>query len=196
METISEETFERVRKYALAAEKPERFQHSMRVAETAKRMCEIYGQDPDKGYFAGMAHDMCKDLDDATLVSLAGHDGMEITGVEKKKPALLHGRAAAVKLERDFGVSDREILQAVAMHTLGGPEICPLAKIVFAADKIEPGRPQSSEEYLDRLFSMGLDELVLCVVEENMDYLRKRGKEIAPSSFRFKESLEKSLGRC
>ena len=84
METVSKETFERVRKYSLAAEKPERFQHSLRVAETAKRMCEIYGQDPDKGYFAGMAHDMCKDLDDATLVSLAGHDGMEITGVEKK----------------------------------------------------------------------------------------------------------------
>ena len=108
----------------------------------------------------------------------------------------MHGRAAAVKLQRDFGVDDVDIIQAVAMHTLGGPDICPLAKIVFAADKIEPGRPQSSEEYLDRLFSMSLDELVLCVVEENMDYLRKRGKEIAPSSFRFRESLEKSLGRC
>ena len=193
MEAIDRDTFEDVRKYALAAEKPERFEHSVRVAETAARMCEIYGQDREKGYFAGLAHDMCKDMDDSMLLSLAGHDGMEVTSVERKKPSLLHGRAAAVILRRDFGVDDDDVLQAVAMHTLGGPDICPLAKIVFAADKIEPGRPQSSESYLNELFSKGLDELVLAVVQENMDYLRKRGKDIAPASFRFKESLEKSL---
>ena len=53
MEAIDRDTFEDVRKYALAAEKPERFEHSVRVAETAARMCEIYGQDCEKGYFAG-----------------------------------------------------------------------------------------------------------------------------------------------
>ncbi|MBQ1833230.1 MAG: bis(5'-nucleosyl)-tetraphosphatase (symmetrical) YqeK [Treponema sp.] len=194
MEKISRETFESVRKYALAAEKEERFQHSVRVAETARRMCEIYGEDGDAGYFAGLAHDMCKDLDDGTLLSLAGHDGQAVSEIERKKPALLHGRAAAVKLERDFGVTDRDILQSVAMHTLGGEGMCPLAKIVFAADKIEPGRPQSSEKYLRNLFSKKLDELLLAVVQENMDYLASRGKEIAPSSLVFKKSLEKSLG--
>lgn len=193
METISKEIFDSVRKYALAAEKPERFQHSIRVAETARRMCEIYGQNGDKGYFAGMAHDMCKDLDEETLLLLSGHDGMPITDVEKKKPSLLHGRAAAVKLERDFGVTDSDIVQAVAMHTLGGTDLCPLAKIVYAADKIEPGRPQSSEEYLERLFSMKLDALVLEVVKENMEYLSKRGKSVAPVSYDFMKSLERSL---
>lgn len=194
METISKETFDKVRKYAMAAEKLERFEHSIRVAETARRMCRLYGQDPEKGYFAGMAHDICKDLDGETLLSLANHDGMPVSDLERKKPSLLHGRAAAVKLDRDFGVHDKDILQAVSMHTLGGKGMGPLAKIVFAADKIEPGRPQSSEEYLGALFEKKLDELVMFVVQENMEYLNKRGKDIAPVTYVFLESLQTDLG--
>lgn len=193
MEGVSKETFEAVRKYAMAAEKMERFEHSIRVAETAKKMCRIYGQDEDKGYFAGMAHDICKDLDGEALVSFASRDGKAISDFEKRKPSLLHGRAAAVKLKRDFGVDDPSIIQSVAMHTFGGRGMCPLAKIVFAADKIEPGRPQSSEEYLERLFSMDLDSLVLSVVQENLTYLLERGREVATETYEFKADLEKSL---
>ncbi len=189
MEAIDSETFEKVRKYAMGAEKISRFEHSMRVAETARRMCGIYGGDGDKAYFAGMAHDMCKDLDDETQISLASKDGNPISGTERKKPSLLHGRAAAVLLRRDFGVQDKEILEAVARHTFGGADLCPLAKIIFAADKIEPGRPQSSEEYLKNLFSMSLNRMVLAVVEENISYLVSRGYNVAEETYKFKKWL-------
>ena len=101
----------KVREYAESAEKPERYEHSVRVAEMARQMCVIYGEDPDKGYFTGLAHDMCKDLDDETQISLAQQDGQEITELERKKPFLLHGRAAAVMLQKDFGVDDADVLR-------------------------------------------------------------------------------------
>lgn len=192
---INKDTFEKVRKYAMAAEKMERFEHSVRVAETARRMCVLYGEDPEKGYFAGVAHDMCKDLDDETQISLASRDGRPITDVERKKPALLHGRAAAVKLNRDFGVTDADIIQAVSYHTFGGENLCPLAKIIFAADKIEPGRPQSTPEYLEAKLSKSLDELVLEVVQENIDYLNLKGKVVAPQTLSFRKSLQDALAK-
>lgn len=188
-----EETLEKIRKFASGAEKKERYEHSVRVAETARYMCDLYGVDPKKGYLAGLAHDMCKDLDDETLLSLASHDGQPISSVEKKKPALLHGRAAAEKLRRDFCIDDADIIQAVSRHTLGGASLCPLAKIVYAADKIEPGRPQSTKEYRERLFALSLNELCLAVLEENMEYLRSKNKEIAPVSFRFHEALKRDI---
>lgn len=188
-----DEILEKIRKFASAAEKKERFEHSVRVAETAKIMCDMYGVDPKKGYLAGLAHDMCKDLDDETQLSLASHDGQPISDVEKKKPSLLHGRAAAEKLRRDFGIDDSDIIQAVSRHTLGGASLCPLAKIIYAADKIEPGRPQSTQEYREKLFALSLNKLCLAVLEENMDYLRSKGKEIAPVSFRFHEALKRDI---
>ncbi|MCR5761972.1 MAG: bis(5'-nucleosyl)-tetraphosphatase (symmetrical) YqeK [Treponema sp.] len=193
MDINNPELIQKIRDYAFAAEKKSRFEHSVRVAQTAEHMCCIYGVDKVKGYVAGLAHDMCKDLPDEVQLSLAKEDGFPISDAELKSPSLLHGRAAAVKLRNDFGVLDPEVLEAVARHTLGGSSLCPLSKIVYAADKIEPGRPQSSETYRKKLFEMSLDKMTLAVLEENIEYLLSKGKEPAPESYLFKESL---LGIC
>lgn len=190
---ITAELVERVRKYAASQEKKKRYEHSLRVAETSRFMCSVYGEDPEKGYFAGLAHDICKDIDEKVMEELASHDGYGLCEAELKKPALLHGRAAAVVLRRDFDVSDSEILQAVARHTLGCGNMCALAKIVFAADKIEPGRPQSTQEYRDRLFSMPLDEMVKSVIEESMEYLKAKGKTSSPLTLEFYKSVSGSV---
>ena len=68
-----------------------------------------------------------------------------------------------------------------------------MGKILFAADKIEPGRPQSTDEYRKNLFSKSLDELTLCVLKENIDYLEKRGKKVAKPSYELKAELEAKL---
>ncbi len=184
---------EQIDKYASSVEKKERYEHSVRVAETARELCDMFGVDPDKGYIAGLAHDMCKDLDDKELLELASHDQQPISEVERKKPSLLHGRAAAMKLYRDFGVSDTDIIQAVSRHTLGGASLCPLAKIIYAADKIEPGRPQSTKEYRENLFSKSLNALTLAVLQENMAYVKGRGKVVADVSYRFEDSLKRDI---
>lgn len=193
MQPIDVELIEKIRLYTLSAVKKGRYQHSLRVAEMALLLSARYGLAGDKAYLAGIAHDMCKDLDDETQLSLASHDGMEITPVEVKKPALLHGRAAAIKLKRDFGVDDPEIIEAVAKHTFGGEDLGPLAKIIYVADKIECGRPQSNEEYRQELLKKDLNHMCLAVLQENLDYLSQRGKEVAPVTLRFKQSLEKSI---
>lgn len=193
MQKITPELLEKVRKYAISAEKPERYAHSLRVAETARLLAEHYGLDAEKAYFAGLSHDMCKDLDEETQFFLASHDGKPLSQEEKERPALLHGRAAAQKLQRDFGVSDADILEAVAYHTLGAKDMGALSRIIFVADKIEPGRPQSTEEYRAGLLKKSLAEMTLCVLTENMDYLQKKGKAIARQSLAFKKSLEQEL---
>lgn len=193
MDIDNPELMEKIRKYALVSEKIERYAHSERVAETAMILCEMFGINPKKGYLAGLAHDMCKDMEPQLMMSMAGHDGQPVTSVEKENPSLLHGRAAAVKLERDFDFHDMDVIQAVSRHTLGGGSMCPLAKILFIADKIEPGRPQSDREYREKLFSKSLNEMALYVVEESIEYLRSKGKEPAPVTLRFRESLKRDI---
>ncbi len=176
------EKTEEIRAFTEAHVKAKRYQHSVRVAELCARMCRQYGLDWRKGYLAGIGHDMCKDFSDQELLELAARDGQPIIDFDRKKPALLHGRAAAVMLKEHFKVYDPEILEAVANHTSGIIGMCDLTKCLFLADKIEPGRPQSTEEYRARLLAMSLDDMLYSVLEENYEYLVNHGIEISPGT--------------
>lgn len=176
------EKTEEIRAFTEVHVKAKRYQHSVRVAEMCARLCRQYGLDSRKGYLAGIGHDMCKDFSDQELLELAARDGRKIIDYDRKKPALLHGRAAAVMLRDHFKVYDPEILEAVANHTSGIIGMCDLTKCLFLADKIEPGRPQSTDEYREKLLSLPLDEMLYSVLEENYEYLKKKGYEIYPGT--------------
>lgn len=183
------EITERVRKYALAAVSESRYRHSVRVAETCAKLCRRYGLDESLGYFCGIAHDICKNMEGDVLLKIASRDGCEIDALEMERPALLHGRAAAVKLREDWGIAEESVLEAVANHTFGKVGMCDLAKALYVADKIEPGRENVTEEYMRRLLKMELNGMMRTVIKESMDYLKGKGKSVSPQT----KALYKSL---
>ncbi|MCI6893083.1 MAG: bis(5'-nucleosyl)-tetraphosphatase (symmetrical) YqeK [Treponema sp.] len=176
------ELTEEIRIFAQEHVKKSRYEHSIRVAETCARLCRMFALDDDVGYLAGVGHDMCKDFSDQELFYLAAKDGNPIIPYEKRNPALLHGRAAAVLMKEKFGIEDKDILEAVAYHTSGVMGMCDLSKCLFIADKIEPGRPQSTDEYRERLYKMNLDQMFYAVLYENYSYVLKKGYELFPTT--------------
>jgi nicotinate-nucleotide adenylyltransferase len=165
-----------------------RFLHSRNTALLAWDLCRRFGLDPQAGYLAGISHDLGKPLGEKALISLAKRDGGEINPLERKKPSLLHGRAAAVLLEERFGIHNKAILEAVAWHTEGSAVMGPLGKVLYIADKIEVSRdgidPVLREaglagrgplaggeagEALDRLFAAVLDDTVSVLRSKKMD---------------------------
>ncbi len=162
-----------------------RYEHSVRVAETAQVLCERYDIDGQLGYLAGISHDICKDMDGKKLLALAKGDGEEITKLEHDIPSLLHGRAGAVYLNQKFGVTDPAVLEAVKYHTVGCPGMSDLALILYAADKIEPGRPNIEPGYLDKIEGMELTELVIGILQDSIRYLNEIGNEISPVTENF-----------
>lgn len=173
--------------------KPSRYEHSIRVAQMCEDLCLKFGIEGKKGYLVGISHDMCKDFPHDQMLELAKEDGMVITDFELKRPDLLHGRAAAVMLKKQFEINDKDILQAVAVHTSGCMGLCDLAKILFVADKIEPGRPQSTDEYRNRLLNLSLDELFYTVLYENYEYVTKKGYELYPETKKMVEYYKSVL---
>ena len=176
------ELTEEIRIFAQEHVKKSRYEHSIRVAETCARLCRMFALDADVGYLAGVGHDMCKDFSDQELFDLAAKDGNPIIPYEKRNPALLHGRAAAVLMKEKFGIEDKDILEAVAYHTSGVMGMCDLSKCLFIADKIEPGRPQSTDEYRERLYKMNLEQMFYAVLYENYSYVLKKGYELFPTT--------------
>lgn len=173
---------EEIRQYTEKSVKKSRYEHSVRVAETCATLCRRYGLDENKGYLAGIGHDMCKSCSDEELITLAKKDGNPIIDYDMQKPSLLHGRAAAVRMKEMFGINDDDILEAVANHTSGVLKMCDLTKCLFLADKIEPGRPHSTKEYREKLMKLSLDEMFYTVLLENYEYITNEGYEIYPGT--------------
>lgn len=176
--------------------KQKRYEHSVRVAQMCARLCRQFGIDEKLGYLEGISHDMCKDMSDEELIEISKQNKTPIIQYELEHPKILHGRAASVLLKEKFGINNQDILQAVEVHTSGKIGMCDLAKILFIADKIEPGRPQSTEEYRHNLLEMNLEKMFYTVLYESYEFINKKvqngGDDIYPGT---KEVLEYYKGK-
>jgi nicotinate-nucleotide adenylyltransferase len=149
------------------------------VAVLSAQLCRRFHIDERAGYLAGIAHDMCKHLGAQRIEALALQDGLPVSPIERQKSELMHGRAAAVYLQTYHGIIDESLLQAIRMHTFGGPEMGALAKIVYIADKIEPSREGINPVLRVSCRTDPLSVLFARVVSDTQQYLRERGKAMA-----------------
>lgn len=189
IENIDEIT-EKIKKYVKKSVGQSRYEHSVRTAETCAKLCKKYGFDEKTGYLAGISHDMCKKLSPEEMLQVVKEDGKSVSELEKANPSLLHGRAAAVKLQDEFDIHEPEIIEAVANHTFGKKGLCPLGKILYISDKIEPGREHVNDAYMKSIKNLSLDELFYKVVSDSKEYLLKKGKKIAPETEELLKYLE------
>lgn len=157
-----------------------RFEHSIRVAETASKLGQIYGQDQSRLLLAGLIHDMAKSLDDATLLAIAEQEGLISHESERLIPDLLHAPVAAVIARNELGIADEQVLAGMANHTLGRPGMSDFEKIVFLADMIEPGRSYPGMEELAELTERDLDAAMLSGLDSTIAYCIKRGRILHP----------------
>ncbi|GAB6390634.1 MAG: nicotinate (nicotinamide) nucleotide adenylyltransferase [Treponematales bacterium] len=166
----------RVEDEARALLKPRRFLHSRNTALLAASLCARFGLPPASGYLAGIAHDICKEMDTAAQLALAERDSDAVTPRERETPALLHGRAAAVFLRERWRIEDEAILDAARRHTICGGDMGSLAKIVYIADKVEVSREGVPPALRELRETAGLDALFAAVRENTVAGLKSQGK--------------------
>jgi nicotinate-nucleotide adenylyltransferase len=141
---------------------------------------------------------MGKGLGDGELLALAEQDGEPLSALEREKPELLHGRAAAVLLQKRFGIHNRDILEAVALHTSGEPGMGELARALYIVDKIEftrEGVNNSLREQLARVLDGrgDFDALFRAILEDNVRYLRSKAMEVSEKTLRVLEHLKQGV---
>ncbi len=159
----------------------ERYEHSLRVAATAKELAARFGVDQSKAYLAGLLHDCARELSPEELQVLAVAYGRPVGEHEKRTPALLHMSAGAELAKRRYGVTDPDILAAIESHTLGGSELSPLQKIIYIADFIEPGRDDIDVRQVHDAVDKGLDAAVYEKAKFMLEYSLKIGEDIHPT---------------
>lgn len=169
---------------ALALEKPERREHSFRVALAAVKRARSLHIPEEKALLAAALHDCAKNLpaDSPLLEGFVPPEGVP-------RP-VLHQFAGAFLAERRFGIFDEEILDAIRYHASGREEMTPLGMLVYLADLVEDGRAFEGVEELRRLYREDLEACMLAALGRQISYLRAQGKEIYPLTERAYERFK------
>ena len=108
-------TIEEMRALLQQSLKPKRYEHSVRVYETALEMAEHYHADVKKVAVASLIHDCGRQISKEDSVAKAKELGIPVDPVEEAQPILLHAKLGVYYAIRKYGVSpdDREVLDAM-----------------------------------------------------------------------------------
>lgn len=158
-----------------------RIEHILRVEQMALALAEHYNLDVEKAAQAGLMHDLAKYFKPQRLLVIARTENLDIDPVSEATPHLLHADVSAIVARDTFGVNDEEVLQAIANHTLGRPEMSLLSCIVFLADSLEPGRGNTPElETLRKISYQNLYQAVWLTSDYSLKFLLEKQCLIHP----------------
>lgn len=158
----------------------ERYIHTLGTAECARELAKKYRLDSEKAYLAGLLHDCAKCFSNDKLLDII-HKHLQVEECEMLNYKTLHAPVSAYIAEKEFHVTDKEILSAIRWHTLGKLDMTNFEKIIFLADKIEPNT--RDKEYSSEIRSLldeekGLDKALLRCYKETIKSLVKRDLKI------------------
>jgi len=124
---------------------------------------------------AGWWHDALRDADEGTLRA--------ITGDHDRPVGMLHGPAAALRLE-SLGEQRDEVLAAIRWHTVGSAGWGRAGRALYMADFLEPGRPfmQTDRAFLADRVPEAFDAVFRQVVRLRLEWTIREGKSLAPET--------------
>ena len=146
------------KKYLKGILSQKRYNHSVNVAEECRRLAEKYGEDPEKAYFAGLLHDVCKELEPEEQKQLVLESGFSVCREELETQSLWHGIAGAYFIKSRFGIEDIDIINSVRFHTVGRAGMTRLEEIVYLGDLISADRDYKDVDKLRKLAYNDLNE--------------------------------------
>ncbi|MEA3322051.1 MAG: bis(5'-nucleosyl)-tetraphosphatase (symmetrical) YqeK [Bacillota bacterium] len=159
-----------------------RYVHTIGVMETAIELAERYDVDKEKAELAAIFHDYAKFRDKEEMRRII---------IDQKMPQdllqfhdeLWHAPVGAYLVEKEAGISDNEVLEAIRCHTSGKINMSTLDKVLYVADYIEPGRDFPGVEQVRDSAKSSLDIAVIQAMKNTITYLITRNQPVYPDTF-------------
>ncbi len=162
-------------KEALSLLKTERKEHSLRVAYMAAKRAPSLGIPERKAIEAALFHDCAKYLPNS-------HEFLKGFSCDERVPApVVHQFSGEYLARIRFGITDEDVLNAIAYHTSGRENMSALERLIFLADMLESGRDFEGVDELRELFWDTSDDLTKCMavaLTKSLEFLQKKGGEI------------------
>ena len=146
--------------------------HSIEVAKLAYKIAKKHNlEHPEDALIAGLLHDIGKTIPETKQIMV------DFYPEYKDLPLFAYHQFVGEYIAKTkFGVKNEEILAAIKFHATGNEKMGTLAKIVYAADKIEPTRKYDSSELIAAMMDKPIDEGFKIVLKANKEFLEMANK--------------------
>ncbi len=144
LDLTSKNAFVILQKY-LEKNNKDKFEHSIRVAQTSKKLAKLWNVYSEDVVIAALLHDIGKCFNRAEMLVFCSQHKLPVYDFEVfDNLSALHGRISAYIFENEFKDDDikrfKSISHAISSHVAGDEYMSDLDKILFIADNIEPAR--------------------------------------------------------
>lgn len=158
-----------------------RYEHVLRVAETAKLLAIKYQMSVEQAEQAALFHDIakCMDKDDLRLHLVRGNEDSRLTSFHHE---LWHAPVGAMIAHDEFGLEDEDVLNAIRYHTTGRADMSRLEKLIYIADMIEPGRSFPGVDILRQRAEESLDIAMEACIYQSVQFLVNKRVPVFPDS--------------
>ncbi len=159
-----------------------RYEHSLCVADEAKRLALKYGGDCEKCFKAGLLHDITKNLPDNEHLKIFETFGIILSRIEAGAKKLWHAMSGATYLKCFLGETDDEIIDAVRFHTTAKADMSLTAKILYLADFTSRDRDYPDVDEMRRLVDISLDDALVYALQYSISDLVDSKRPIHPDT--------------
>ena len=152
---------------------PHRYAHVKSVAKLAYEIAKANKlENPLDIYMAALLHDVGKDIPEDKQKELTKKYYPEY---ENMPAYSLHQFAGAALAKEMFNIQNKDLLEAIEFHCTGNENMSLPAKIIYAADKIEPTRGFDSSDLISAMMN-DAEKGFLIVLEANKEFLSSKDK--------------------
>ncbi|MCM3596308.1 bis(5'-nucleosyl)-tetraphosphatase (symmetrical) YqeK [Metabacillus idriensis] len=158
-----------------------RYEHTIGVMETAIALAKQYGADVKKAETAAIFHDYAKfrSKDEMKQIIIEQNMTKELL---IHSPELWHAPVGAYLVEKEAGINDAEVLDAIRYHTSGRENMTLLDKVIYVADYIEPGRIFPGADEVRELAKNDLNKALIVSMKNTILFLLKKNQAIYPET--------------
>lgn len=157
----------------------DRFNHSINTCLYALKFVKKYNLDYNKVFLSSLLHDCAKykDIDREKYIEYAKVHCPEYIVEDAPRP-VEHAFLGAIVAMSDYGIEDREILDAIFYHTTASSSMSILSKLIYSADVLEPTRDYEGVEDLRKIFDVDLEKGFVDCLRIGYEHLKCMNNEI------------------
>lgn len=150
-----------------------RAKHSTSCAEFAVALAKAHGLSARDAYFAGLVHDIAKEIDPEVSMQIIKENEPEL--LDSFENHMLHQYTGYLILKHALRIKNEDILNAVKYHTSMRENMTPLDIVVYIADKICQGRKYPGIQKVRALALKDLKAGFSQAVQDAYDYNINKG---------------------
>ncbi len=160
-----------------------RYNHSLCVADEAKRLALKYGGDAELCYLAGLLHDITKQANCEEHLQIFETFGIILDDIEKNAKKLWHAISGTAYIKNVLNINNTELLDAVRFHTTGKPKMSKTALILYIADFTSADRDYEDVDVIRRLADISLEDALVYALQYTITDLVARKKAVHNDTF-------------